>query len=236
VAHPSVRARLDQLQNSWDLPADAAERFERLLALVSDERSAITTVRHPADGVELHVADSLAGLDVPAIREATTIADLGSGGGFPGLALAIALPETRVALVETVGKKCDFLRRSAEALGLDNVDVVHARAEEWAAGMGRQDVVTARALAPLNVIAEYAAPLLREGGVLAAWKGTRQDAEEADGRCAAAVLGLEPTGVYAASDVRGVDARHLHLYVKVRATPSRYPRRAGMARKRPVRP
>jgi 16S rRNA (guanine527-N7)-methyltransferase len=229
-----VDDRLAELAERWELPPGAPGQLRTILDLVASEPTSITTVREPERAVDLHVADSLVGLAVPALRRAGTIADLGAGGGFPGLALAVALPTARVALVESVGRKCDFLRRAAAAAGLGNVVVVNARAEEWRDGLAGQDVVTARALAPLNVLAEYAAPLLRDGGTLVAWKGRRDPAEERDGATAARVLGLESEDVVAV-EVPGTDERHLHLYLKVGPTPPGYPRRAGMARKRPLR-
>jgi 16S rRNA (guanine527-N7)-methyltransferase len=230
-----VDNRLADLAQLWELAPDAPEKLRRILDLVEAEPTSITTVRDPERGVELHVADSLAGLAVPALREARTIADLGSGGGFPGLVLAAILPQARVTLVESVGKKCKFLRRAADDIGLRNVDVVNARAEAWHDGLGTQDVVTARALAPLNVIVEYAAPLLDEGGTFIAWKGRRDPSAEADGVFAADVVGLEPTDLIPVeTSIHGADARHLYVYLKVRDTPSQFPRREGMARKRPL--
>lgn len=230
-----VDDRLAELAARWSLPDRAAGQLRTILDAVSVEPIAITTVRDPAQGVDVHVADSLTGLTLEPVRRAATLADLGAGGGFPGLALAVARPDAHVRLVESVAKKCDFLRRAADAAGLANVEVVNARAESWPAGLGANDVVTARALATLNVLVEYAAPLLREGGALVAWKGRRDPAEEADGRAAADRLGL------AAADPRPVDAfsgageRHLYLYSKVRPTPAGYPRREGIARKKPIR-
>jgi 16S rRNA (guanine527-N7)-methyltransferase len=163
------------------------------------------------------------------------IADLGSGAGFPGLALAAALPDARVYLVESVGRKCEFLSRAIGVVGLENVEVVHARAEEWVDGTEACDVVTARALAALPVVVEYAAPLLRDGGVLVAWKGRRDEGEERDGAAAAAETGLEPVEVRRVQPFPEARDRHLHLMRKVRPTPDRFPRRAGMAAKRPLR-
>ncbi|HEU4975103.1 MAG TPA: 16S rRNA (guanine(527)-N(7))-methyltransferase RsmG [Baekduia sp.] len=228
-------ARLRGLAERWALPAAAAGQLRTVLELVAVEPVSITTVREPLEGVDVHVADSLVALDVPAVRQAARLADLGSGGGFPGLALAVAVPEAEVALVESVGRKCEFLRRAAEAASLRNVAVVNARAESWREGLGRQDVVTARALAPLSVLVEYAAPLLREGGSLVAWKAGRDPSEERDGVAAAETLGLEPREPLPVAPFDGSGERHLHLYVKVRATPPGYPRRDGMARKRPLR-
>jgi 16S rRNA (guanine527-N7)-methyltransferase len=232
-----VDDRLSELAELWELPAGVPAQLRMILDLVEAEPTSITTVRDPERGVDLHVADSLAGLAVPALRDAATIADLGSGGGFPGLALAAALPDSRVTLVESVGKKCNFLRRTAHATGLHNVEVVNARAEAWWDGLGTQEVVTARALAPLNVVVEYAAPLLAEGGSLVAWKGRRDPSAEADGVAAAEIVGLEPADgdpIPVETSIHGAEARHLYVYLKVRETPSEFPRREGMARKRPL--
>ncbi|MCZ4493901.1 MAG: rRNA ((527)-N(7))-methyltransferase RsmG, partial [Conexibacter sp.] len=117
----AVDDRLAELAERWELPAAAPAQLKAILDLVAAEPVSITTVRDPAAGVDAHVADSLAGLEVPAVRDARTIADLGSGGGFPGLALAAALPAAQVTLVESVGKKCEFLRRAADEAGLANV-------------------------------------------------------------------------------------------------------------------
>src|SRR4051812_23077664 len=113
-----VDERLAELARRWELPAAAPAQLRRILAAVGEEPTSITTVRDPAVGVDAHAADSLSGLDVPEVRAAGRIADLGAGGGFPGLALAAALPETTVTLVESVGKKCEFLQRAAGAAGL----------------------------------------------------------------------------------------------------------------------
>jgi 16S rRNA (guanine527-N7)-methyltransferase len=230
-----VDDRLSELIEHWELPAQARAQLRTILDLVQAEPTSITTVRDPERGVDLHVADSLAGLAVPALREAEAIADLGTGGGFPGLALAAALPDTRVTLVESVGKKCKFLRRAADAAGLSNVTIVNARAEAWQDGLATQDVVTARALGPLSVIVEYAAPLLVEGGRFIAWKGRRDPSAEADGVAAAEIVGLEPAELLPVeTSIHGADARHLYVYLKVRETPAEFPRREGMARKRPL--
>jgi 16S rRNA (guanine527-N7)-methyltransferase len=173
-------------------------------------------------------------LDLPAVRAARRIADLGSGGGFPGLALAIALPAARVALVESVGRKCAFLSGATTALGLANVAVVNARAEAWEQGLGAHDLVVARALAALPVVLEYAAPLLEPGGALVAWKGQLETAEEADGRAAAEALGMSAPEGTAVEPFDGARHRYLYLSSKVSSTPARFPRRPGIARKRPI--
>ena len=230
-----VAHRLAELAERYGLPDSAAERLALLLDLVAQEPSAITAVRDPAEGVDVHVADSLVALELAEVRGSRRIADLGSGGGFPGLALAIASPDAHVALVESVGRKCAFLRGAVERLGLGNADVVHARAEAWREGLGAYELVTARALAPLTTIIEYAAPLLELGGSLVAWKGMVAADEEADGRAAAAAVGMSAPAAHAVEPFAGAKRRYLYVNSKVMETPGIYPRREGMARKRPIR-
>lgn len=229
-----VDSRLAELARDHDLPAEAVTRLAALLDFVAGDSTAPTTVADPPRAVDVHVADSLDALVLPDLARAGFIADIGAGAGFPGLALAAALPDTTVALVESVGRKCEFIERAAGAAGIANARAVHARAEEWPDGIGRCDVVTARALAPLGVLIEYAGPLLREAGALVAWKGRMDRGEAADAAAASSELGLEPREVIAQPRRSGADEHSLYVYVKVRATPERFPRRAGMARKRPI--
>jgi 16S rRNA (guanine527-N7)-methyltransferase len=229
----AVSARLAALAAQYGLPPGAAARLRRLLDLVQESHHSLTAVRDPVAGVEVHIADSLAGLELAAVQTAGVIADLGSGAGFPGLVLAVARPEARVVLVESVGKKAGFLAEAAEDLRLQNVEVVGGRAEAWEAGRETCDVVTARALARLDVLLEYAAPLLRVEGALVAWKGKRDKGEETAAWKAGKILGMEAP---VPSTVPGPDGseRHLYLSHKLRPTPPGYPRRPGMAAKKPL--
>jgi 16S rRNA (guanine527-N7)-methyltransferase len=230
-----VAARLAELASRYDLDRAAVPALAALLEAVADDPAAPTALRAPAEGVDGHVADSLVVLELPAVTAAQAVADLGSGAGFPGLALAAALPNARVHLVESAAPKCAFLERATARAGITNAEVVHARAEEWEDGRGACDLVTARALAPLAVLAEYAAPLLREQGVLVAWKGRRDTQEEADGTYAAEQLGLKPVEIRRVQPFPAARDRHLHVMRKVAPTPPRFPRRPGMAAKRPLR-
>ncbi len=231
----AVAQRLDEVLAAAGAPGAAATPLAALLRLLRDDDHAPTTLRDPTAGVDRHVADSLVALDLEAVRGAAVIADLGAGAGVPGLPLAACLPSARVVLVESAGRKAAFLERTVAAMGLGNAEVLAKRVEEWPAGAGVCDVVTARALAPLPVLVEYAAPLLRQGGTLVAWKGRRDEAEEADGQAAAAQTGLAVAEVRSVQPWPEAESRHLHLYLKVGSTPNGYPRRAGMARKRPIR-
>jgi 16S rRNA (guanine527-N7)-methyltransferase len=228
--------RLAELTGRYGLAPGAVTPLLELLGLLAEEPIALTTVRDPLAAADVHVADSLVALELEEVRAARVITDLGAGGGFPGFALAVALPRASVALVESIQKKCAFLARAAERARLANVEVVCARAEEWAGGLGRADLVTARALAPLPVILEYAAPLLRTGGSVVAWKGARDRAEQADGAAAARHLGLSEPRALRVHPFDGAGERYLHVSSKVSATPPGYPRRTGMARKRPLGP
>jgi 16S rRNA (guanine527-N7)-methyltransferase len=234
TAEGDVGARLADLAARYGLPEGATDRLAALLALVAAEPASITTVRDPAEGADAHVADSLVALDLPVVRAARRVADLGSGGGFPGLVLAIARPAAHVALVESVGRKCAFLTGAVSELGLGNVEVVHGRAEAWPEGIGAHDLVVVRALAPLAVLVEYAAPLLEVGGALVAWKGRPDPAEEADGAAAAQAVGMSAPEAIPVQPFRQARERHLYLTSKVSPTPARFPRRPGMARKRPI--
>lgn len=228
------QAAIGALAQRYALPDGASGALASLLRTLGGDDTAPTTVRAPAEAVDVHIADSLSALELEGVGSAGHIADLGAGAGFPGLVLAAALPGARVSLIEATGRKCAFIAHAAEIAGLGNVDVVHTRAEEWQEGAGACDVVTARALAPLAVIAEYAAPLLADRGTLVAWKGEPDPAEERAAAVAADVLGLELAERRPVTPFAGSQRRSLYVYSKVRETPPRFPRRAGMARKRPL--
>jgi 16S rRNA (guanine527-N7)-methyltransferase len=222
------------LGRRYGLPAGAVSRLQTLTELVAADPSAPTSVRGPAAIVRDHLADSLVALEIPGVQTADVIADLGAGAGFPGLPLAIALPRSQVRLVESNGRRCAFMIHAAETSGVANAQVIKARAEAWPEGVGSCDLVLARALAPLAVVAEYAAPLLRLGGMLVAWRGQRDRDDEESGDRAAAELGLEPQAPLRVEPYPGALHRHLHPMVKIADTPDRFPRRPGMARKRPL--
>jgi 16S rRNA (guanine527-N7)-methyltransferase len=217
-----------------DPPAAAEPALDVLLELLADPRAPISrsTVERAR---EVHLADSLSGLELEPIASAHRLADLGSGAGLPGLVLAACLPEARVDLVESSGRKCDFLRGAIDRMRLENASVICERSEDWSRGGGREayDAVTARALGSLQVVAELASPMLRDGGVLAAWKGGRSADEEEELARTAAALAMEPVEVRPVRPYPGSRGRHIHLLRKNGPTPNGLPRRPGMAAKRP---
>ena len=215
---------------------DPAQRrsLETVLALLADERANVSSVVDDR-AWKVHVADSLTGLEVPELREARRIADVGAGAGFPGLVLAVALPDAEVDLIESIGRKTAFIRRAAEAAGIPNATALTARAEDVARGDGREsyDVVTARAVGRLSTLAELASPLLREGGVLVAWKGKRDEEEETQMSRASEQLAMRPEAILDVGGRAGSEHRHLHVLRKSGPTPSNLPRKSGLAKKRP---
>jgi 16S rRNA (guanine527-N7)-methyltransferase len=202
-------------------------------SLVNDPL-APTTVRDPAGVINDHLADSLTVLALPDVRDASAVADIGAGAGLPGLALAVAMPGSAFVLLESARRKCDYLSALIRRCGIDNAEVVHARAESWIEGQGRFELVTARALAALPVVLEYAAPLLVVGGRLVAWRGRRNPEEEGIAAKAAKELGLRAVEIRQVHPYPEAEHRHLHVWLKVMETPDRYPRRPGMAAKRPL--
>lgn len=231
AAEPELAGRLPEGY------AAAAERFVALL-LEANRRINLTRIVEPGEVAQLHLLDALAAL--PLLDEAapSSVVDLGSGGGIPAIPLALARPGIEWLLVESVARKGSELRSFVGALGLRHVRVVTDRAESFARSpehRERHDLVTARACAALPVLVELALPCLRTGGALVAWKGPAEpgDPELARGAEAAAQLGGAQPEVVAA----GPPALGGHRFVVVRKaqpTPDRFPRRPGVAARRPL--
>ena len=218
-----------------DATVALCERYADLL-IERNTTMNLTAITTPADIAAKHFLDSFTAVAVRTWNGRERIIDVGSGAGFPGLALRLALPKTRVTLVESMGKKARFLVEVTSALGLDGVEVRNERAEALAhARHDRYDVGTARAVGTLGAIVEYLLPFLRVGGDAIAWKG-RVDAEIAGAKKACASIGGEIVKITPTSELGlGVllPGRSLVVIRKLRETPSRYPRSAAEAKRRP---
>jgi 16S rRNA (guanine527-N7)-methyltransferase len=223
-----------------DLPpafADVAEGFVALL-LGANRTLNLTRVTEPNAVARLHLLDALSALPIlDALPDDGRAAlDLGSGGGVPGLVLALARPQRRWVLVDSVRRKADALRGFVAALALANVEVLDERAELLGRDPAHREAygaVTARACAALPVLAEYALPLLAVGGTLVAWKGAIPPDELRGGEAASAMCGgsepsVRPSGYAELGDHRFV------IVSKVEPTPDRYPRRPGQPSKSPL--
>jgi 16S rRNA (guanine527-N7)-methyltransferase len=227
-------ATLSGLGRRYRLCAEQVVRLAKLLDCLAMDESAPTTVTEPDRAIDVHLADSLVALESAALRDASSIVDIGAGAGFPGLALAIALPGCQLTLVDGNRRKCEFIGRMAAAAGIENAAAVCTRVEEWPDGIAGYDVALARAVGPQPVVLEYAAPLLRVGGTLVDWRGQRDPEEEERGLRACGELGLELVQIERVQPFPRAHDRHLHTFLKRAETPARFPRRVGMARKRPL--
>jgi len=140
-----VDTAIGALVRRYGLPVGAAGALLALTEVLAYDEHAPSAVRNPRAAVDVHLADSLVALELGAVRDARAIVDVGSGAGFPGLPLAVALPDARVVLVEANARRSAFLERAAAATGSSNVSVVNARVEEWREGLGTSDLVVAAA-------------------------------------------------------------------------------------------
>ena len=220
--------------NPTPLDPEAQEKLRTVLELLATERASVSSIVDER-AWKVHVTDSLTGLEVPELHEAGRIADVGAGAGFPGLALAVALPGAQVDLIESVGRKCEFMRRAISAAEIANANILHTRSEDLASSQGREayDTVTARAVGRLSTLAELASPLLKPNAVLIAWKGKRDEDEERQLEAASAELAMTPEQILDVGSRAGSQHRHLHVIRKSGVTPSDLPRRPGIAKKRP---
>jgi 16S rRNA (guanine527-N7)-methyltransferase len=238
----SARLALESLLADADpaplLPAGFLGRVEAYVDLLLDAnaRLNLTRVVEPEAVARLHLLDALSALPlIDRLAPARTV-DLGSGGGVPGLVLALARPSIDWTLVDSVAKKADALRFFAEALRVSSVGVLAERAEVLGRDPSHResfDLVTARACAELPVLAEYALPLLRIGGHLVAWKGPIADAELSDGAAVAEMLGGgQPT--VCRTGLAPLGDHRLVVIEKRATTPERFPRRPGQPTKAPL--
>jgi len=196
----------------------------------------LTAVRDPVAAATSHVLDSLAAVPVLRALGVDRFLDLGSGGGLPGIPLALALPAARAVLVEPIGKKARFLETAVAAVGAgERIEVAATRAETLAADArerGRWPVVTARAVASTAELVELALPLLADGGWLVAWKRGDLDGELAVARRAIAALGGGDLEVVDPG-VPGLADHRLVMVIRRGRVPDAYPRDPGARRRRP---
>lgn len=226
----------------WGLHLDEKQlesllRYARLLATY-DRANVIGT--RDQDRILLdHVLDSLSCFVHDPLSDARNTADVGSGGGLPGIPISIVRRDLRTTLVESTGKKASFLRVAAEDLALESVNVVNARVEDVSRTRehrGAYDIATSRAVSRLSVVAEYCVPLLGVGGRAIAMKGRLEREEFEEGIRAVGVLGAQVSGVEPVEMLPEVGEKERNLVIirKVKETPARYPRKPGTVVKRPL--
>ncbi len=223
----------------YGVDSDRCTTLEALAnAAVAAEISSGTAVASAVEAADVHIADSLAVFDTDWLSGSRKLIDVGSGLGFPGLVIAAVNPEIEVTLLDAARKKAQAAAAIARRCEIANVTSIWGRVEEIAAAgspyRGVYDVVVARALAPLAVLVEYAAPLLRSRGSLVAWKASPDATEVAAGRVAAELVGLLVEGPHSVEPFAGSGPRTLWRARKVRPTPEAFPRRAGVAARSPL--
>ncbi len=204
------------------------------LVLERNQVMNLTAITEPKDVAALHLLDSLE-LAALAGLEAGRLVDVGCGAGFPGVPTAIARPGLQVTLLDSLGKRVDFLREACGKLGLENVECIHQRAEEFA-GARREafDFAVSRAVAALPVLCELCLPLVKVGGKMLAMKSANSDEEIQGAGHAAEVLGGRVEWVKDYT-IPTTDVVHRVVCVeKVKATPGKYPRRFALIKKQPL--
>ena len=210
-------------------------KLEPMLEMLASDPASLSSVTDLPSATEVHLLDSLSATLLEELENPEKVLDIGSGAGFPGIPLAAAMPETGFELIDSVGRKVEFINRVIEKLGLKNARAIQTRSEDWASSKGREayPVVTARAVAPLAQLAELASPLLEEGGALIAWKGARESEGEGILKSAGSEIAMSLEKVVPVRPFAASRQRHLYVVRKTGPTPERLPRRPGMARKRP---
>lgn len=194
----------------------------------------LTAISEPAQIDALHFLDSLALLDF-ADFSGKSLIDIGTGAGFPGLPLKIVEDSIELTLLDSLDKRLNFLKDTCDKLGIGGVSFVHARAEEIPKGMRESfDIATSRAVARLNVLAEFCLPYVKTGGLFIAMKGPVFEEELAEAKNAIKLLGgkTEDCRLYT---IDGTDVTHSAILIrKIKETPSNYPRRFAQIKKSPI--
>ena len=216
-------------------------QFERYYQLLVEwnEKMNLTAITQREEVYLKHFYDCLMVLwNMPLEEYALQLCDVGAGAGFPSIPLKIAHPELQVTIVDSLQKRLTFIEHLAEELGLEGVSCVHGRAEDVGqdpAYRGQFDIVTARAVASLNVLAEYCLPLVKIGGQFLALKAQKSDQELEEARAAIRILGAKLIKVTEDQlPVEAADRRYI-LIQKTKETPNKYPRKAGKPAKNPIK-
>lgn len=200
-----------------------------------NERHNLTAITEPVEIEIKHFVDSLTCLEL--VEGEGRLIDVGAGAGFPGIPMKIAYPGLEVTLLEATRKKVDFCQHVIDGLGLERITAIHGRAEDYGHERGhraRYDWSVGRAVAQMNVLAEYLLPFVKVGGKMIAMKGETGPAEAHAAEAALRLLGGELRRLRPVELPQVTETRYLVEVVKVSATPDGYPRRAGMPSKRPL--
>lgn len=202
-----------------------------------NEKINLTAITDPQEVAVKHMIDSLSAWRADIFKPGAFVIDVGTGAGFPGIPLKIFQPDIKLTLLDSLNKRIKFLQEVSEALGFDDVTCIHARAEEAAMNTDfreRYDVAVSRAVARLQVLSEYCLPFVKQGGCFVALKGMKYAEEAADSVKALKILGGDKPDI-AEVKLPGLEDKRAVLYIrKIKATPKKYPRKAGTPDKSPL--
>jgi len=223
-----------------DLQPGLEERLKHLqeIFLAENENINLTALRTPDACWHGNILDSLAFLNITAkLPPVSSLIDIGTGGGFPLLPLALALPEIRCTGLDSIGKKIAAIGRVAQAVGIPNLALVAERAEVLGQNKKHReqyDVVTSRAVAPLNILLEFASPLAKQGGHIVLWKSMNVEQELKDSEKAQRLLHCPLVFTQQYTLEKDFGTRQLLVFRKGLPLPKMYPREVGMPKREPL--
>lgn len=208
--------------------------FEELVEW--NEKMNLTAITDQSSVYLKHFYDSISAAFYLDFTKQMKVCDVGAGAGFPSIPLKICFPQIEVTIVDSLNKRIQFLEHMSTKLGLSGVQFVHARAEDFGQSEHREkyDLVTARAVARLSVLAELCVPLVKNGGLFAAMKAASAPDELKDAEGALEKLGVKKENVYSFLLPIEESERHIQVFRKFKTTPKKYPRKAGIPNKSPL--
>lgn len=219
---------------------DKYSKFIKYKELIKEwnEKVNLTAIVEDSEIIKKHFVDSIKVFKFEKLKNATRIIDIGTGGGFPGIPMKIVNPNSKVVLLDSLNKRINFLNEVIKELSLDNIETIHGRAEDFAKDnkfREKFDVAVSRAVANLTVLSEFCLPYVKVGGYFVALKGPAIEEEMKDAKNAIKTLGGQVEKILEV-DIEGSDLNHnLVVIKKIKETPGKYPRKAGMVTKNPLK-
>ena len=219
---------------------DKYSKFIKYKELIKEwnEKVNLTAIVEDSEIIKKHFVDSIKFFKFEKLKNATRIIDIGTGGGFPGIPMKIVNPNSKVVLLDSLNKRINFLNEVIKELSLDNIETIHGRAEDFAKDnkfREKFDVAVSRAVANLTVLSEFCLPYVKVGGYFVALKGPAIEEEMKDAKNAIKTLGGQVEKILEV-DIEGSDLNHnLVVIKKIKETPGKYPRKAGMVTKNPLK-
>lgn len=231
--------KIAAIEYGLNLTEDQISAFNKYYELLYEwnKKINLTAITEPKDVAIKHMVDSLSCFKSDLFKENTSLIDVGTGAGFPGLPLKIFYPSLKLTLLDSLNKRVKFLQLVVDELGLKDVEVIHARSEEAARNKKYRekfDLATARAVARLPIICEYCLPFVKDGGTFIALKGRQYEEEATQAQKAIKVLGGEISDIMPVK-LPEIDDKRAVIYIKkIKSTPKTYPRKAGTPERNPI--